>query len=117
MTRFVAVAVLLASSALAQRGSGELRLGVTDPAGLGVEAEGLLAAPALHFQVPFRTDAAGNATVRNLPFGSYRLSLSRPGFATGSAMSISRLRYRSASSSRCGWLRSAPKSSWRMPIL
>ena len=82
MTRLAAVAVLLASCALAQRGSGELRLAVTDPAGLAVEAEGLLAAPALHFQVPFRTDAAGNAAVRSLPFGSYRLSVSRSGFAS-----------------------------------
>ncbi len=71
-----------AASLLAQSKTGELRLQVSDPAGLGIRAEVELASESGHFQQTLATDDAGALDLRRLPFGVYRLTLSSHGFAS-----------------------------------
>ena len=82
--RVLAIAAILAACAFAQRGSGELQVKVVDPSGLPLDAAGTLYGPAVHVRVAFRTDANGTAVLRNIPFGSYRVQVTREGFATDS---------------------------------
>jgi hypothetical protein len=64
-----------------QRGAAELRLSVTDPTGLGVQAVGTLTSRSAHERRSIVTGDDGTFVVRSLPFGSYVLKLERPGFA------------------------------------
>ena len=84
--RAFAVLALIAISPAAAHGQvnrGELRLRVLDAVGqvLG-GAEGTLASEAPALSRSFVTDADGQATLADLPFGVYRLSLRLPGFVT-----------------------------------
>ncbi len=69
----------------AQRGRGELRLSVTDPGGLGLEAAVELAGEATGVRQSFRTGSDGRATAKPLPFGFYRLRVERAGMAVYTA--------------------------------
>ncbi len=73
--------VLLALPLAAQSNSGELRLKVADPRGLGVKASVTLASDASQLRRRLVTDAAGFLTARNLPFGSYQLRVESDGFS------------------------------------
>jgi hypothetical protein len=75
------VVLLLAIPLLAQTNSGELRLKVTGPDGLPVEASAELSSDALQFHRSFSADDSGLIFARNLLFGSYRLKVQQPGFA------------------------------------
>jgi outer membrane cobalamin receptor len=78
----VAIAIWPAA-AHAQVNRGELRLRVLDAVGQVLAgAEGTLASEAPALSRSFVTDADGQATLADLPFGVYRLSLGRPGFVT-----------------------------------
>lgn len=81
------LALWLAISVLAQSNSGELRLKVTDPAGLAVRISVELASEANRYRQDFVTDDSGALTVNHLPFGIYRVSVEHTGFApfSGSA--------------------------------
>jgi len=70
-----------AASLFGQSNMGELRLKVTDPAGLGVECSVELVSEANQFRRVFATDEAGNLVVKRLPFGVYRVEIRHPGFA------------------------------------
>jgi hypothetical protein len=72
---------LLALPLAAQSNSGELRLKVADPRGLGVKASVTLASDASQLRRRLVTDAAGFLTARNLPFGSYQLRVESDGFS------------------------------------
>jgi hypothetical protein len=72
---------LCAVPVLGQSNTGELRLKVTDPAGLGVKSVVELASEANQFHQSFDTDEAGNITARRLPFGVYQLQVRQQGFA------------------------------------
>src|SRR5581483_3359500 len=62
---------------------GELRLRVLDPIGQALSgAEGTLASEAPALARSFVADAEGQATLADLPFGVYRLSVGLPGFVT-----------------------------------
>ena len=65
----------------AQSNSGELRLRVTDPAGLGVKSSVQLVSEVNQIRKTWVTDEAGNLVAKLLPFGMYRLEVQREGFA------------------------------------
>ena len=73
--------LLWATCLLAQSNTGELRLQVIDPAGLGVKSEVELVSDANQYRQSFQTDSAGSLTIRRVPFGLYNLEVSQSGFA------------------------------------
>jgi outer membrane cobalamin receptor len=82
--RMLTYAVLFlvgALSVVAQSNTGELRVRVTDPSGSPVRGAVELVCEANEFHKTFGTDDSGNAVVRRLPFGLYRIQVSEKGFA------------------------------------
>ena len=77
--------LLLALPLMAQSNSGELRLKVTDPHGLGVKSTVELVSEANEYHNTFVTDDAGLLIAKRLPFGLYRVQIEQPGFAEVSA--------------------------------
>jgi outer membrane receptor protein involved in Fe transport len=77
---------LLGSAALlqAQSPTGEIRLEVKDQSGKVAAASGKLQSPGAGVDRSFQTDARGVYTFQSLPYGRYRLQVSRSGFATQS---------------------------------
>jgi hypothetical protein len=65
-----------------QSSTGELRLTVTDSAGLPLKATIELASDAKQLRETLQTDAQGAAVAKRLSFGTYRLTVTRDGFAT-----------------------------------
>ena len=65
----------------AQDRSGELRLIVTDLDGARVAARGVLVSEASHFELKFETASTGEYTAKELPLGTYHLTLEHEGFA------------------------------------
>ena len=80
MTR-VFIVLLCALPLFAQSKTGELRLRVTDPAGLGLKSSVELVSESNQFRQTFRTDEAGTLDAQRLPFGMYRLEVKCEGFA------------------------------------
>lgn len=70
----------------AQRGAGELRLQVVDPAGAGIQAKGELVSQSAQVHLHFTTTPDGQQIVPALPFGPYRLSVEQTGFAPSSTL-------------------------------
>ena len=68
----------------AQRPVGEIRLAVKDPSGAAMEVSGKLENTSNGAYLSFRTDSGGGYTLKNVPYGRYRLLLSRSGFASRS---------------------------------
>ena len=79
--RHLALIFLCASPLLAQSNTGELRIRVTDPSGLGVKSTVELVSEANQFQKTLTTDGAGDLVVKRIPFGVYRVQIDHPGFA------------------------------------
>ena len=75
------VALLAASSLCAQSNTGELRLKVTDPAGLGIKSSVELVSEANQFNKTYSTDSDGNLDAVLLPFGLYQIHVERHGLA------------------------------------
>jgi outer membrane receptor protein involved in Fe transport len=67
---------------LGQVPTGQIRVEVLDPSGAPMEASGRLKSVAGGVDRAFQTDAQGAYTFDGVPFGSYRLELSRTGFVT-----------------------------------
>jgi outer membrane cobalamin receptor len=65
----------------AQSNTGELRIKVTDPAGLGVKSSVQLVSEANQIRKTLLTDDAGNLVAKLLPFGVYRVEVQHEGFA------------------------------------
>lgn len=78
--RRVLVFVLLTIPAWGQSRTGELRLKVTDPSGLGVKSSIRLVSDANHFQQTLSTDEDGYLAAKRLSFGFYRIEVRREGF-------------------------------------
>ena len=80
--------VLLGAAAVlrAQGPNGEIRLAVKDPSGAAMAASGRLQSLAPGIQRSFQTDAQGTYTLGNLPYGRYRLEISKAGFGTQSIL-------------------------------
>jgi hypothetical protein len=72
---------LLATGQFAQSNTGELRLTVFDPSGLGLQSDVELVSEANQFRDRIETDAQGTLIVRRLSFGTYRVAVMRDGFA------------------------------------
>ena len=70
----------------AQRPAGEIRIEVKDPSGAAVEASGRLQDLAGGMKRTFQTDLQGVYTFERLPYGRYRLEISKVGFATQSVL-------------------------------
>src|SRR4051812_45477104 len=77
---------LLSSMAYAagQSNTGEIRLQVIDPSGAGMQTSGKLQGSAPAAERLFQTDIQGTVTLSNLPYGTYRLELSKEAFASQS---------------------------------
>jgi hypothetical protein len=78
-----AAIVFLCSSTLllAQSNTGELRLTITDPAGLGVKSTVELVSQANQYRSTFTTDAQGKLDAKRLPYGIYQIQIEAPAFA------------------------------------
>jgi hypothetical protein len=70
-----------ASPLFCQSNSGELRLKVTDPSGLGVKAIVRVTSEANRYRNALTTSDQGSLDVERLPYGIYRLEIQQPGFA------------------------------------
>jgi outer membrane receptor protein involved in Fe transport len=88
MTKRVLITILLGAvvSLAGQIKAGEIRIEVRDPAGNAMEAGGKLVGLASEVDRAFETDPQGSYTFSMLPYGRYRLEISRDGFATQSAL-------------------------------
>jgi outer membrane receptor protein involved in Fe transport len=84
VTRTLAVLLLAALALHAQAPPGEIRVQVKDPSGAAMQASGKLEGSATGTQRSFQTDALGAYTLENLPYGRYRLEISKDGFITQS---------------------------------
>ncbi|HUD22262.1 MAG TPA: TonB-dependent receptor [Acidobacteriaceae bacterium] len=81
MKRFAALLLFVTLPLLAQSNTGELRLRVTDPVGLGLKASVTVSSEANQFRNAFTTSDAGEVDIKTLAFGIYRVSVEKPGFA------------------------------------
>src|SRR6267143_6003184 len=83
MTRASCIFLLLWTAAqFGQSNTGELRLTVTDPDGLPIQSGVQLLSDANQLRQTLETDPQGTLVAKRLPFGRYRLEVSRIGFAT-----------------------------------
>lgn len=78
------LAILSAAALLGQTPQGEIRLQVEDPSDVPMEASGRLENLSRRTARIFHTDSQGAAVLGNLPFGQYRLIVSKYGFVTQS---------------------------------
>lgn len=74
---FLAYSILLFS----QTNTGELKLRIVDPSGLGVKTVIRLASEANQYRNTLSTTDHGTLDIQHLPFGIYRLEISQSGFA------------------------------------
>jgi TonB-dependent Receptor Plug Domain len=79
--KYLAIFLLPALPALGQTNVGELRLRVTDPAGLGVQSSVQLVSEINQFSDAYSTDVDGNLEAKLLPFGLYQIRVEHQGFA------------------------------------
>jgi outer membrane receptor protein involved in Fe transport len=77
---FVSASVLFAG----QAPTGEIQIAVLDPSGAGMQASGILQGLGTGVNLRFQTDAQGGYVFKSLPYGRYRLEISKSGFATQS---------------------------------
>ncbi len=77
----ILVVLLWALPMLAQSNTGELRLTITDPAGLGLKCAVELVSEGNEYRHTFATDDQGKLEVKRLPYGIYQLQIQAEGFA------------------------------------
>jgi hypothetical protein len=75
---------LLALPLLAQSDAGELRLKITDPAGLALKSTVEVVSQGNEYRHTFTTDDQGNLDTKRLPYGIYQLQIRAEGFAQAS---------------------------------
>jgi hypothetical protein len=76
--------LLLALPLLAQSNTGELRLKITDPAGLGLKGTVELVSQGNDYRQTFATDDQGSLDAKRLPYGIYQVQIRAEGFAQAS---------------------------------
>jgi len=81
MKRYAALFFSIAAPVFCQSNSGELRLKVIDPSGLGVKATVQITSKANEYRSVLATSERGNLDVQRLPYGMYLLEVEQPGFA------------------------------------
>jgi len=84
MPRFAAIFLFCAVPLYCQSNSGELRLRVTDPDGLGVRTTVQIVSQANRYRNTLATSDQGRLDVQRLPYGIYQLEIRQPGFAATS---------------------------------
>jgi Carboxypeptidase regulatory-like domain len=85
MKKALIIAVLLwALPMLAQSTTGELRLTVTDPAGLALKGTVELVSQGNQYRHTFTTDNQGSLDAKRLPYGIYQVEIRAQGFAEAS---------------------------------
>jgi hypothetical protein len=77
----IGVLLFLALPLLGQSNSGELRLRVTDPAGLAVKTSIQIVSEANLYRRILSTDDQGTLTLQRLRYGVYQFQINQPGFA------------------------------------
>ena len=80
----ISTVVLWALPLLGQSFTGELRLTVTDPAGLRLKSTVELVSQGNEYRHTFRTDDQGNLDAKRLPYGIYQVQIQAQGFAEAS---------------------------------
>ena len=80
MTRFAAIFFFCAVPLFCQSNSGELRLRVTDPDGLGVKTMVQIVSKGNQYRNTLATTDQGTLDVHRLPYGIYQLEIKQPGF-------------------------------------
>ena len=73
--------LLLGMPAFAQSSTGELRLKVTDPHGLGMKTQVEMVSEANQYHNTFMTDESGELIAKRLAFGPYVIQIREPGLA------------------------------------
>jgi hypothetical protein len=86
MSRFCLLLILLACSAFAQKGTGEIRLTVLDQAGAPMSARADLVSLSTHTEQNVDVGPSGRYSFKNLPVGHYRLLVTRNGFMPSSEL-------------------------------
>src|SRR5580698_9380440 len=82
MKKALIIAILLgAFPVFAQSTTGELRLTVTDPAGLAVKSTVELVSQGNEYSQTFTTDSQGKLDAKRLPYGIYQAQIVAQGFA------------------------------------
>ena len=82
MTRFAAIFFFCAVPLFCQSNSGELRLRVTDPDGLGVKTMVQIVSKGNQYRNTLATTDLGNLDVQRLPYGIYQIEIKQSGFAS-----------------------------------
>ncbi len=82
----LALILLLAAGQFGQTRTGELRLTVRDAGGLPVQSSVALVSEANQIAETLETASDGTIVARPLPFGRYRIEVTRPGFETYTAL-------------------------------
>jgi outer membrane receptor for Fe3+-dicitrate len=77
----LAVLLILSLIGMAQSNTGELRLTVTDPAGLGLKSTVELVSEGNDYRHTFTTDSQGSLDAKRLPYGIYQVQIRVQGFA------------------------------------
>lgn len=80
------LALVVALGQFSQANTGELRITVTDPTGAALPGPVEVVSLANEVHQTLGTDSTGLVVVRRLPFGSYRVGVTRPGFADASQL-------------------------------
>src|SRR5437588_11389220 len=78
--------VLFLAPAWAQRGTGELRLSVKDPTGIGIAATVELRNDSTKTHQTLDLPPDDRYSFKNLPFGLYRVAVTHAGFASSSEL-------------------------------
>jgi hypothetical protein len=81
MKKIIAILLCCAGPVFGQSNSGELRLKVTDPDGLGVKTAVRIVSDANRYRNSLATDDQGRLDVQRLPYGIYQLEINHPGFS------------------------------------
>src|ERR1700678_1295870 len=82
MKKALIIAVLLwALPMLAQSTTGEMRLTITDPAGLGLKSTVELVSQGNEYRQTFTTNGQGKLDAKRLPYGIYQVQIQAQGFA------------------------------------
>ena len=83
MKKTLIIAVLLwATGMFGQSNTGELRLTVTDPSGLGLKSAVELVSQGNQYRHTFTTDDQGLLDAKRLPYGIYQIQITLEGFAS-----------------------------------
>jgi len=81
MKKLIVACFIAALPVFGQTNSGELRLRVTDPAGLGLKTTVQITSEANEYRNALITGDGGVLDIQRLPYGIYDLKIQQPGFA------------------------------------